>query len=136
MASKIPSKILGKYEIIETLDKDKYKAKYVNKEFEITQIKRNENNESFSHTASKLNHISHKNLSTIQVEEDDEHFYLIKECFDLENLSDTFMVDYDEEDYKHLFECYLQLCGALQYIDTQGLYHGNINPSNILIDTK
>lgn len=129
-------KILGKYEIIEKLGQDRYKAKYVNKEFEITQIKRNENNESFSHTASKLNHISHKNLSTIQVEEDDEHFYLIKERFDLENLSDTFMVDYDEEDYKHLFECYLQLCGALQYIDTQGLYHGNINPSNILIDTS
>lgn len=129
-------KILGKYEIIEKLGQDRYKAKYVNKEFEIAQIKRNENNESFSHTASKLNHISHKNLSTIQVEEDDGHFYLIKERFDLENLSDTFMVDYDEEDYKHLFECYLQLCGALQYIDTQGLYHGNINPSNILIDTS
>ena len=129
-------KILGKYEIIEKLGQDRYKAKYVNKEFEITQIKRDENNENFSFIASRLNHISHKNLSTIQVEEDDEHFYLIKEHFDLENLSDTFMVDYDEEDYKHLFECYLQLCGALQYIDKQGLYHGNINPSNILIDTS
>lgn len=131
-------KILGKYEIIEKLGQDRYKAKYVNKEFEITQIKRNENNESFSHTASKLNHISHKNLSTIQVEEDDEHFYLIREYFDLENLSETFVVDCDkkEPDYKRLFECYLQLCGALQYIDTQGLYHGNINPSNILIDTS
>lgn len=132
-------KILGKYEIIEKLGQDRYKAKYVDKEFEITQIKRDENNESFSFTASRLNHISHKNLSTIQVEEDDRHFYLVKERFDLENLSDTFMVNYDEKeepDYKHLFECYLQLCGALQYIDTQGLYHGNINPSNILIDTK
>ncbi|BDB65576.1 hypothetical protein T36_2055 [Helicobacter cinaedi] len=129
------SKILGKYDIIEELDQDRYKAKYVNKEFEITQIKRNENNESFSHTASKLNHISHKNLSTIQVEEDDGHFYLIKERFDLKKLSETFMANY-EPDYKHLFECYLQLCGALQYIDTQGLYHGNINPSNILIDTS
>lgn len=131
-------KILGKYEIIEKLEQDRYKAQYVDKEFEITQIKRDENNENFSFIASRLNHISHKNLSTIQVEEDDEHFYLIKERFDLENLSDTFMVDYNEEkpDYKHLFECYLQLCGALQYIDTQGLYHGNINPSNILIDTS
>lgn len=132
-------KILGKYEIIEKLGQDRYKAKYVDKEFEITQIKRDENNESFSFTASKLNHISHKNLSTIQVEEDDEHFYLVKECFDFENLSETFMVNYDEKeepDYKHLFECYLQLCGALQYIDKQGLYHGNINPSNILIDTS
>lgn len=48
------------------------------------------------------------------------------------------MVDYDEEepDYKHLFECYLQLCEGLQYIDKQGFYHGNINPSNILIDTS
>ncbi|ETD27927.1 AAA domain-containing protein [Helicobacter canis] len=131
-------KILGKYEIIETLDKDKYKAKYVDKEFEITQIKRDENNESFSFTASRLNHLSHKNLSTLKVEEDDEHFYLIKECFDLENLSKTFMVDYNKEepDYKRLFECYLQLCDGLQYIDKQGLYHGNINPSNILIDTS
>lgn len=132
-------KILGKYEIIEKLDQDRYKAKYVNKEFEITQIKRNENNESFSHTASRLNHLSHKNLSTIQVEENDEYFYLIKECFDFENLSETFMVHYDEEeepDYKHLFECYLQLCEGLQYIDKQGFYHGNINPSNILIDTS
>ena len=138
MASKIPSKILGKYEIIEKLGQDRYKAQYVDKEFEITQIKRDENNENFSFIASRLNHISHKNLSTIQVEEDDEHFYLIKECFDFENLSKTFVVDCDEKepDYKHLFECYLQLCGALQYIDTQGLYHGNINPSNILIDTS
>ena len=106
----------------------------MDKEFEITQIKRDENNESFSFIASTLNHLSHKNLSTLKVEEDDEHFYLIKECFDLENLSDTFMEE--KPDYKHLFECYLQLCGALQYIDTKGLYHGNINPSNILIDTK
>ena len=131
-------KILGKYEIIEKLDQDKYKAQYVDKEFEITQIKRDENNESFSFIASRLNHLSHKNLSTLKVEEDDGHFYLIKERFDLENLSDTFVVDCDEKepDYKRLFECYLQLCGALQYIDTQGLYHGNINPSNILIDTS
>lgn len=132
-------KILGKYEIIETLDQDRYKAKYVDKEFEITQIKRDENNESFSFTASRLNHLSHKNLSTLRAEEDDEYFYLIKECFDFENLSETFMVHYDEEeepDYKHLFECYLQLCEGLQYIDKQGFYHGNINPSNILIDTS
>lgn len=132
-------KILGKYEIIEKLGQDRYKAKYVDKEFEITQIKRDENNESFSFTASRLNHISHKNLSTLKVEEDDEHFYLVKECFDFENLSETFMVNYDEKeepDYKRLFECYLQLCDGLQYIDKQGLYHGNINPSNILIDTS
>lgn len=132
-------KILGKYEIIKTLDKDRYKAKYVDKEFEITQIKRDENNESFSFTASRLNHLSHKNLSTIRVEEDDEYFYLVKECFDFENLSKTFMANYDEEeepDYKHLFECYLQLCEGLQYIDKQGFYHGNINPNNILIDTS
>lgn len=130
-------KILGKYEIIEKLGQDRYKAQYANKEFELTQIKRDENNESFSFTASKLNHLRHKNLSTIQVEEDDGHFYLVKECFDFENLSETFMVDFDEEpDYKHLFECYLQLCDGLQYIDKQGLYHGNINPSNILIDTS
>lgn len=132
-------KILGKYEIIEKLDQDRYKAQYVDKAFEITQIKRDENNESFSYTASKLNHISHKNLSTLRVEEDDRHFYLVKECFDFENLSETFMVNYDEEeepDYKRLFECYLQLCDGLQYIDKQGLYHGNINPSNILIDTN
>lgn len=131
-------KILGKYEIIEKLDQDKYKAQYVDKEFEITQIKRDENTESFSFTASRLNHLSHKNLSTLRVEEDDEHFYLVKECFDFENLSETFMVDYDEEepDHKRLFECYLQLCDGLQYIDKQGFCHGNINPSNILIDTS
>lgn len=30
----------------------------------------------------------------------------------------------------------MQLCKALQHIDEQGFYHGNINPSNILIDTN
>ncbi|EOF7228954.1 AAA domain-containing protein [Campylobacter upsaliensis] len=131
-------KILGKYVIVKELGQDSYRAKCVNVEFEITQIKRDENNESFSFTASKLNHLSHKNLSTLRVEEDEWHFYLIKECFDFENLSETFMVDYDEEEsaYKRFFECYLQLCEGLQYIDKQGLYHGNINPSNILIDTS
>ncbi|WP_299545755.1 AAA domain-containing protein [uncultured Helicobacter sp.] len=135
-------KILGKYTIVKELGQDSYRAKYVNREFDITQIRRDENNESFSYTASKLNHLSHKNLSTIQVEEDEEHFYFIRECFALENLtSEIFMGDYGEEegkepDYKRLFECYLQLCGALSYIDKQGFYHGNINPSNILIDTN
>ncbi|EMO7879705.1 protein kinase family protein [Campylobacter upsaliensis] len=130
-------KILGKYVIVKELGQDSYRAKCVNGEFEITQIKRDENNESFSFTASKLNHLSHKNLSTLRIEEDDRHFYLVKECFDFENLSEAFIVDYDEEpDYKRLFECYLQLCDGLQYIDKQGLYHGNINPSNILIDTN
>ncbi|ELP8579450.1 protein kinase [Campylobacter upsaliensis] len=132
-------KILGKYVIVKKLGQNSYGAEYIDKEFEITQIKRDENNESFSYTASKLNHLSHKNLSTLRVEEDDVHFYLVKECFDFENLSETFMVNYDEEeepDYKRLFECYLQLCDGLQYIDKQGLYHSNINPSNILIDTN
>ena len=35
-------------------------------------------------------------ISTLRVEEDDRHFYLVKECFDLESLSETFIVDYDE----------------------------------------
>lgn len=46
--------------------------------------------------ANKLNHLNYKNLSTLKVEEDDRHFYLVKECFDLESLSETFIVDYDE----------------------------------------
>ncbi|EHE0558214.1 hypothetical protein J0E37_000289 [Campylobacter upsaliensis] len=89
-------KILGKYTIVKKLGQNSYGAEYIDKEFEITQIKRDENNESFSYMANKLNHLNYKNLSTLRVEEDDRHFYLVKECFDLENLSETFIVDYDE----------------------------------------
>ena len=134
---KISKKILGKYEIIKKLGQDRYRAKYANKEFEILQIERNEDNERFSFTASKLSNLSHRNLKTIQVEEDEGHFYFIKECLSgLEILDSEVFVDGDRVDYKNLFECYLQLWEALHYIDKEGYYHGNINPSNILINTQ
>ena len=37
-------------------------------------------------------------------------------------------------DYVRLFECALQILDALKYIHTKGFYHGNLNPSNILLD--
>lgn len=135
--SKMNKKILGKYEIIETLGQDGYRARYVGKEFEISQIERNENNERFSFTASKLSSLSHRNLKTIQVDEDEGHFYFIKECLNgLEILDSEVFIDGESVDYKNLFECYLQLWEALHYIDKEGYYHGNINPSNILINTQ
>lgn len=135
--SKISKKILGKYEIIKKLGQDRFRAKYANREFEITRLERNMDNERLSFTASKLSSLSHKNLKTIQVEEDREYFYFIKECLKgLEILdSEIFIQDYNA-DYKNLFECYLQLWEAMHYIDKEGYYHGNINPSNILINTQ
>lgn len=134
---KISKKILGKYEIIKELGQDRYRARYANKEFEISQIYRNEDNERFSFTASKLSNLSHRNLKTIQVEEDEGYFYFIKECLSgLETLDSEVFIDGNEVDYKKLFECYLQLWEALHYIDKEGYYHGNINPSNILINTQ
>lgn len=130
------NKILGKYEVIKEVDINRFKAKYLDKEFEITQIERDENNESFSYVASKLNHLNHKNLSTIKVEEDETYFYLISECLGFENLKSDIFAQKEQVNYKHLFECYLQLWQALEYIDRQGYYHGNINPNNILIDTS
>lgn len=56
-------KILGKYTIVKKLGQNSYGAEYIDKEFEITQIKRDENNESFSYTANKLNHLNYKNLN-------------------------------------------------------------------------
>ena len=137
MAKNIAKKILGKYEIIENLGQDRFRAEYASREFEILQIDRNEDNERFSFTASKLSGLSHRNLKTIQVEEDEGHFYFIQECLSgLEILDSKVFINGDKVDHKNLFECYLQLWEALHYIDKEGYYHGNINPSNILINTQ
>lgn len=131
------SKILGKYEIIKNLGQNRYRAKCLNQEFEILQLKRNVNNESLSYTASKLSNLSHQHLRTIKLEEDEKNFYLIKECFSgLKILDSKVFMRGNNVDYKNLFECYLQLWDAISYIDRQGYYHGNINPSNILVDTQ
>lgn len=137
MAKNITKKILGKYEIIKNLGQDRFRVEYASREFEILQIDRNEDNERFSNTSSKLSNLSHRNLKTIQVEEDEGHFYFIQECLSgLEILDSEVFINGDEVDYKNLFECYLQLWEALHYIDKEGYYHGNINPSNILINTQ
>ena len=73
-------KILGKYEVVEQLSKDEFKAQALQVPFIIKCIPKQAANEAiYSHLAQDISTIIHKNLINIKIDEDDLYFYAIRE---------------------------------------------------------
>lgn len=106
-------KILGKYEIIEQLSSDEFRAKDLHKSYFIKRVRKEGLDEAMhSYLAKDLQDFRHKNLINIGIDEDDEFFYAIREIFEREEyrpLSPEIFKNSDEVDYAHLLECYLQI---------------------------
>ena len=146
-------KILGKYEIVEVLGENRFLTTIAtenNSEFVIVQTTKSLDNgvkDSLLHTeslnsitssymAQQLNAVSHPNISNLKVDEDDEYFYFIQECYQKTEPLDSkvFRDGKGDIDYQRLLQCYLQILSAIEHIHKNGFYHGTINPNNILID--
>ena len=130
-------RILGKYEIIEQLSSDKFRAKDLHKSYFIKRVRKEGlDKDMHSYLAQNLQDFRHKNLINISIDEDDEFFYAIREDFEREEyrpLSPEIFKNSDEVDYTRLLECYLQIFDAISYIHSKGLYHGNISTNKILV---
>lgn len=130
-------KILGKYEIIEQLSSDKFRAQDLHKSYFIKRVRKEGLDEAMtSYLAKNLQDFRHKNLINISIDEDEEFFYAIREDFESEEyrpLSPKIFKNSDEVDYTRLLECYLQIFDAISYIHSKGLYHGNISTNKILV---
>lgn len=133
-------KILGIYEVIERISDNEFICKKGIRKFNITKILKDDKESIYSHKAQNLSSIQHKNLINISIDEDEKYFYAIREELEpqeFDKLDTSIFLEYSEDiRYQKLIECYLQIFEAIKYIHSQGLYHGNINTDNVLVNRQ
>lgn len=129
------SKILGKYTVVSKED-DKCIVRYNDKEYIMEIVEKTQQSGIYSSIARNLSFVSHKNISNLKIEEDENKFYLLDEHFGEEysKLKTDFFATGESINYISLIKCYLQITEAIIYIHQKGFYHGNIKPDNILVD--
>lgn len=133
-------KILGIYEVVERISDNEFICKKGILKFNITKILKDDKESIYSHKAQNLSSIQHKNLINISIDEDEKYFYAIREELEpqeFDKLDTSIFLEYSEDiRYQKLIECYLQIFEAIKYIHSQGLYHGNINTDNVLVNRQ
>ena len=133
-------KILGIYEVVERISDNEFICKKGIRKFNITKILKDDKESIYSHKAQNLSSIQHKNLINISIDEDEKYFYAIREELEpqeFDKLDTSIFLEYSEDiRYQKLIECYLQIFEAIKYIHSQGLYHGNINTDNVLVNRQ
>ena len=133
-------KILGIYEIIDKISENEYLVKDDIYKFYIKKIPKDDKESIYSHKVQTLSSISHKNIISFKIDQDKENFYIIRKEFQTEEfdkLDTNIFLEYNDDiRYQKLIECYLQIFEAIKYIHSQGLYHGNINTDNILVNRQ
>ena len=133
-------KILGIYEIIEEISENEYLVKDDMYKFYIKKIPKDDKESIYSHKAQILGSISHKNLISFKIDQDKENFYIIRKQFQTEEfdkLDASIFLEYNDDiRYQKLIECYLQIFEAIKYVHSQGLYHGNINTDNVIVNRQ
>ncbi len=133
-------KILGIYEVVERSSDNEFICKKGIRKFNITKILKDDKESIYSHKAQNLSSIQHKNLINISIDEDEKYFYAIREELEpqeFDKLDTSIFLAYSEDiRYQKLIECYLQIFEAIKYIHSQGLYHGNINTDNVLVNRQ
>lgn len=133
-------KILGIYEVVERISDNEFICKKGILKFNITKILKDDKESIYSHKAQNLSSIQHKNLINISIDEDEKYFYAIREELEpqeFDKLDTSIFLAYSEDiRYQKLIECYLQIFEAIKYIHSQGLYHGNINTDNVLVNRQ
>lgn len=126
------SKILGKYRIIREESATLKVACYNERLYRIEIVPKTPQSGKYSDIAKTINSVSHKNISNLKIEEDDNNFYFIDRVFGDEY--SELQADCFGQNHVSLIKCYLQIIEAVEYIHQNGFYHGNINPKNILIE--
>ena len=135
---KIGQKIKGKYLIYKIEENGICLCKANDEEYQFKPLYKNKETEGIlSENAHKLTNIKHQNIHNIEVLEDNDYFYLVsKQDLQAEPLSNIiFKKRNGEVWFERLFECYLQVCEALKFLHAQNIYHGNISPQNILVES-
>ena len=125
-------KILGKYQII-TEQSSLFKiGRYNDNDYRIEIVSKTPQSGKYSEIAKNINAVSHKNISNLKIEEDNENFYFVDKDFG-EGYSDL-KAEWFGKNYVSLIKCYLQIIDAVEFIHQKGFYHGNINPQKIIAD--
>ena len=125
-------KILGKYQIITEQSSLLKIGRYNDNDYRIEIVSKTPQSGKYSEIAKNINTVSHKNISNLKIEEDNENFYFVDKDFG-EGYSDL-KADWFGKNYVSLIKCYLQIIDAVDFIHQKGFYHGNINPKKIIAD--
>ena len=125
-------KILGKYQIIAEESSSLKIGRYNDNDYRIEIVSKTPQSGKYSEIAKNINAVSHKNISNLKIEEDNENFYFVDKDFG-EGYSDL-KADWFGKNYVSLIKCYLQIIDAVEFIHQKGFYHGNINPKKIIAD--
>ena len=125
-------KILGKYQIITEQSSSMKIGRYNDNNYRIEIVSKTPQSGKYSEIAKNINTVSHKNISNLKIEEDNENFYFVDKDFG-EGYSDL-KAEWFGKNYVSLIKCYLQIIDAVEFIHQKGFYHGNINPKKIIAD--
>lgn len=126
------TRILGKYQVVEGSSSEYKYGLYNDNLYRIEIVAKTPSSGKYSDIAKRINTITHKNISNLQIEEDYENFYFVDKDFG-EGYSDL-KAEWFGNNYSSLIKCYIQIIDAVDYIHQNGFYHGNINPQNIIVD--
>ena len=125
-------KILGKYQIITEQSSSLKIGRYNDNDYRIEIVSKTPQSGKYSEIAKNINAVSHKNISNLKIEEDNENFYFVDKDFG-EGYYDL-KAGWFGKNYVSLIKCYLQIIDAVDFIHQKGFYHGNINPQKIIAD--
>lgn len=134
----IGQKIKGKYLICDIKENGMCLCQANGETYQFKPLYKNKDTEGIlSENAHKLTSIKHPNIHNVEVLEDEAYFYLVsKQDLQAEPLSRIIFQNSEGEVwFEKLFECYLQVCEALKFLHAQNIYHGNISPQNILVES-
>lgn len=126
------SRILGKYQIIKEDSEVLKYGSYNGNEYRIEIVAKTPSCGKYSDIAKRINSVSHKNISNLKIEEDFKNFYFVDKTFG-DGYSDL-KAQWFGSNYASLIKCYIQIVDAVAFIHKNGMYHGNINPHNIIVD--
>ena len=129
---KMNGKILGKYQITKESSEVLKYGFYNGEEYRIEIVAKTPSSGKYSEIARQINSVSHKNISNLKIEEDSRYFYFVDKNFG-EGYSDL-KAQWFGQNYISLVKCYMQIVDAVAFIHQKDMYHGNINPQNIIVD--
>jgi len=136
-AKTVVGNAIDKFNLLDVIKRDKYGSVYLFEDLtrrQLLVIKKRVRSEAGYREARMLSHVKHPNLIKLLGSSKNENaFIVVMQHLPGGSLQDRLSRPYAGDRFIRFA---LQLCGAMQAAHQEGIFHGNLRPSNILFDAK